>query len=288
MNDIAIFHDIIKEYYDGETEDFVMNVLQDYWISCISRELSFTSRKEVLTGKAKFGITGDGKEIPQVALARVMQKGDFRSGYYRDQTLMLALGLSTVDNLFAQLYADVDNDPFSKGRQMNSHFATPFVDEKEQFLNLTDRYNISSDMSCTGGQMARGLGLALASKKFRHISDLSELKNLSLNGDEIVICTIGDASTSEGVFWETINAAAVMQVPLAVCVWDDGYGISVPTELQTAKGNISKALAGFQRNENDKGIDIYTAKGWDYPSLVEMFAEGLEKVRKEHVPAYKK
>lgn len=285
MNDIAIFHDIIKEYYDGETEDFVMNVLQDYWISCISRELSFTSRKEVLTGKAKFGITGDGKEIPQVALARVMQKGDFRSGYYRDQTLMLALGLSTVDNLFAQLYADVDNDPFSKGRQMNSHFATPFVDEKEQFLNLTDRYNISSDMSCTGGQMARGLGLALASKKFRHISDLSELKNLSLNGDEIVICTIGDASTSEGVFWETINAAAVMQVPLAVCVWDDGYGISVPTELQTAKGNISKALAGFQRNENDKGIDIYTAKGWDYPSLVEMFAEGLEKVRKEHVPA---
>lgn len=285
MNDIAIFHDIIKEYYEGETEDFVMNVLHDYWISCISRELSFTSRKEVLTGKAKFGITGDGKEIPQVALARVMRKGDFRSGYYRDQTLMLALGLSTLDNLFAQLYADVAHDPFSRGRQMNSHFATPFVDGNEAFLDLTDRYNISSDMSCTGGQMARGLGLALASRKFRHIKDLSELKNLSLNGDEVVVCTIGDASTSEGVFWETINAAAVMQVPLAVCVWDDGYGISVPTELQTAKGNISKALAGFQRDQNDKGIDIYTAKGWDYPSLVEMFAEGLEKVRKEHVPA---
>ncbi len=284
MIDDAFLDEMVDNVQDQEA-DFKKEVIRDYWICCLSREISLMSRREVLTGKAKFGITGDGKELPQVALARSFKKGDFRTGYYRDQTFMLALQICTPDDLFAQLYADSDNDPFSKGRQMNSHFATPFIEKNDEFLDLTNRYNVSADLSCTGGQMARALGLALASKKFRVIEALSDLENLSKNGDEVIVCTIGDASTSEGVFWETINAAAVLQVPLAVCVWDDGYGISVPVELQTAKGSISKALAGFQRQGNDRGIDIYTAKGWDYPSMVEMFEEGLAKVRTEQVPA---
>lgn len=284
MIDNTFLDELVDSGQDREA-DFKKEVIRDYWVCCISREISLMSRKEVLTGKAKFGITGDGKELPQVALARSFKKGDFRTGYYRDQTFMLALGICRPEDLFAQLYADSDNDPFTKGRQMNSHFATRFIDDNDEFLNLTEQYNVSADLSCTGGQMARALGLALASKKFRVLEDLTDLENLSRNGDEVIVCTIGDASTSEGVFWETINAAAVMQVPLAVCVWDDGYGISVPVELQTAKGSISKALKGFQREGNDKGIDIYTAKGWDYPSMVEMFEEGLAKVREEQVPA---
>jgi pyruvate/2-oxoglutarate/acetoin dehydrogenase E1 component/TPP-dependent pyruvate/acetoin dehydrogenase alpha subunit len=280
----AFLNDLIGVQENSDNKEIV-EVLKDYWICALSREVSLMSRKEVLTGKAKFGITGDGKEVPQVALARSLRLGDFRTGYYRDQTLMLALGLCTAEDLFSQLYADKSNDPFTSGRQMNSHFANRLIGPKGEFLNLTNQYNISADMSPTAGQMARALGLALASKKFRMVEGLIDKEELSKMGDELVICTIGDASTSEGVFWETINAAAVLQVPLAVCVWDDGYGISVPVELQTAKGSISKALQGFQRSDNEKGLDIYTAKGWDYSSLVEMFDEGLNKVREQHVPA---
>lgn len=257
--------------------------LHDFEICCISRETSLLARKEVLTGKAKFGITGDGKEVPQVALARVFQRGDFRSGYYRDQTLLLALGICTVEDLFAQLYADPENDPFSGGRQMNSHFATPLIDAEGQWLNHTERYNISADLSSTGGQMARALGLALASKKYRHQPDAGA-NPFSRSGNEVVFCTIGDASTSEGAFWETVNAAGVMQVPLAVLVWDDGYGISVPASYQTSKSSISEVLQGFQY-ENGSGLDIYSAEGWDYAKLLGLFDRAVHKIRHEHIPA---
>lgn len=260
-------------------------ILKDFEICCISREASLMARKEVLTGKAKFGITGDGKEVPQVAMARAFKKGDFRSGYYRDQTFMLALGLTTIEAFFAQLYADTDNDPFSGGRQMNSHYATPLLDSNGEWTNHNDQFNISSDISCTGGQMARALGLALASKKYRAHPTLANSTSFSQAGNEVCFCTIGDASTSEGVFWETINAAAVMQVPLAVSIWDDGYGISVPVELQTAKGSISEALKGFQAKDGEKGIDIYVESGWDYPTLVQRYLNGIEKVRQTHMPA---
>ena len=217
-------------------------VLDDFKTCYISREASMMGRKEVLTGKAKFGILGDGKEVAQVALSYAFQKGDFRSGYYRDQTLMFSLGVSTLEDYFAQIYADPDNDPFSGGRQMNNHFATPFIDSEGNWTNHTGQYNISSDVSNTGGQMARALGLAFASKKYREVKNLHSLKHLTNKGNEVCFCTIGDASTSEGVFWETMNAAGVMQVPLAVFVWDDGYGISVPKKYQTVKESISEAV----------------------------------------------
>ena len=260
-------------------------ILKDFEICCISREASLLARKEVLTGKAKFGITGDGKEVPLVAMARAFKKGDFRSGYYRDQTFMFALDISSVEDFFAQLYADPDNDPFSHGRQMNSHYATAFVDEQGNWTPHKELFNISSDVSCTGGQMARALGLALASKKYRENTQLNTSTDFSNDGNEVCFCTIGDASTSEGVFWETLNAAAVMQVPLAVSIWDDGYGISVPTELQTTKGSISKALEGFQTEGDDKGIEIYIENGWNYSALVELYQRGIEKVRQSHSPA---
>ncbi|NRB62836.1 MAG: transketolase [Saprospiraceae bacterium] len=261
-------------------------ILSDFELCCISREASLLARREVLTGKAKFGIIGDGKEVPQVAMARAFQKGDFRSGYYRDQTLMFALGLSTVEDFFAQLYADSENDPFSKGRQMNAHFATPFIDPQTgEWTNHTERINVSSDISCTGGQMARALGLAFASNRYRHSDTLSQGTPFSKQGNEVVFCTIGDASTSEGVFWETLNAAGVLQVPLSISVWDDGYGISVPKEFQTTKASISKAAAGFQAEEGTNGIDIYVAKAWDYPSLIHLYHESTRKTRKTHRPA---
>ncbi len=260
-------------------------VLNDFRISCISREVSLLARKEVLTGKAKFGITGDGKEIPQVALAHFFNKGDFRSGYYRDQTLMFALGVSSPEDFFAQLYADPENDPFSGGRQMNGHFATAMVDQDGNWVNHLDQYNVSSDVSCTAGQMARALGLAMASKKYREIEALEDNQLFSKHGNEICFCTIGDASTSEGVFWETMNAAGVMQVPLATFVWSDGYGISVPTAYQTVKANIYKALQGLQGSETENGLDLYEINGWDYPSLVMLFGEALEKMRQTHRPA---
>jgi pyruvate/2-oxoglutarate/acetoin dehydrogenase E1 component/TPP-dependent pyruvate/acetoin dehydrogenase alpha subunit len=260
--------------------EYRAQVLEDYRICCISREASVIARKEVLTGRANFGIIGDGKELAQVAMAKAWRKGDFRSGYYRDQTLMFALGLSTLDEFFAQLYGDPQHDKFSGGRQMNCHFATPFVDENGQWTSHKDQFNISSDIAPTAGQMARGLGMALASKKYRELPHIAG--SFSNGGDEISFVTIGDASTSEGAFWETINAAGVMQVPLAVSVWDDGYGISVPKKYQTTKESISEVLSGFA---GEGGIDIYTCKAWDYPALCDMYVTAIEKMRRTHRPA---
>ncbi|MGN6166321.1 MAG: alpha-ketoacid dehydrogenase subunit alpha/beta [Flavisolibacter sp.] len=267
-------------------DSFRTEVLQDYRWVCVSREASLLGRKEVLTGKAKFGIFGDGKEVAQVAMAKFFQPGDFRSGYYRDQTFMFASELSTIEQFFAQLYADPDvkNEPFSAGRQMVSHFATPFVDEQGNWMNLAERKNISSDIAPTAGQMTRALGLAFASKSFRNIRELQQFPNLSNNGNEVCFCTIGDASTSEGQFWETINAAGVLQVPLVVFVWDDGYGISVPKKYQTTKSSISEALSGMQKEDGTNGIHIYKVKGWDYAGMCETFEEGIRLARETHTP----
>ncbi len=268
-------------------DSFRNEVLQDYRWVCISREASLLGRKEVLTGKAKFGIFGDGKEVAQVAMAKFFQPGDFRSGYYRDQTFAFASELSTVEQFFAQLYADpdIEHDPFSAGRQMVSHFATPFVDQNGEWVNLAERKNISSDIAPTAGQMVRGLGLAFASKSFRNIKELQQFLHLSNHGNEVCFCTIGDASTSEGQFWETINAAGVLQVPLVVFVWDDGYGISVPRKYQTTKGSISEALKGMQKEEGTNGFNIYKVKGWDYAGMCETFEEGIRLARETHTPA---
>ncbi len=267
-------------------DHFRNEVLQDYRMVCTSREASLLGRKEVLTGKAKFGIFGDGKEVAQVAMAKFFQPGDFRAGYYRDQTFAFATGQATTQQFFAQLYADPDiaHDPFSAGRQMSSHFSTPFVDENGEWLPLAERKNISADIAPTAGQMPRGLGLALASKSFRNIGLLKQFSYLSDNGNEVCFLTIGDASTSEGHFWETINAAGVLQVPLAVFVWDDGYGISVPKKYQTTKGSISEVLKGFKKEEGTNGFQIYKVKGWDYASLCETFEEGISLARETHTP----
>ncbi|HLF47379.1 MAG TPA: thiamine pyrophosphate-dependent enzyme, partial [Chitinophagaceae bacterium] len=267
-------------------ENFRNEVLNDYKIACISREASLLGRKEVLTGKAKFGIFGGGKEVAQVAMAKFFKPGDFRSGYYRDQTFHFAIGQSTVRNFFAQLYADPDikNDPNSAGRQMVSHFCTPFTNEQGEWLDLVNRKNISADIAPTAGQMARGLGLAFASKSFRNINELRAFPHLSNNGNEVCFVTIGDAATSEGYFWETINAAGVLQIPLAVFVWDDGFGISVPKNLQTTKGSISDALSGLQKSENSNGLNIFKVKGWDYASMCETFDEGIKTAREKHIP----
>ena len=268
-------------------EAFRNQVLQDYKIALISRETSLLGRREVLTGKAKFGIFGDGKELAQIAMAKSFQSGDFRSGYYRDQTFMFASGLASVEQFFAQLYADPDvkNEPFSAGRQMVSHFSTRNVDENGNWLDLANRKNVSADSSPTAGQMPRAVGLALASKSFRNIQQLWNQHHLSHNGNEVCFCTIGDASTSEGHFWESINAAGVMQIPLAVFVWDDGYGISVPNKYQTTKGSISSLLQGFQKEKNTNGIQIYKVKGWDYAEMCEVFEAGIQKMRETHTPA---
>jgi pyruvate/2-oxoglutarate/acetoin dehydrogenase E1 component/TPP-dependent pyruvate/acetoin dehydrogenase alpha subunit len=268
-------------------DNFRNEVLKDYRFACVSREISLLGRKEVLTGKAKFGIFGDGKEVAQVAAAKFFKPGDFRSGYYRDQTFMLASGITNVEQYFAQLYSDpyLENDPFSAGRQMNAHFVTKNVDENGEWLNLADQKNTSSDMAPTASQMPRALGLALASKLFRKTEGLQEFKNLSNNGNEICFCTIGDASTSEGHFWETINAAGVLQIPLAVFVWDDGYGISVPKKYQTTKASISEALSGMQKTEGTNGIDIYNLKGWDYAGMCEVLEPALQRIRETHTPA---
>ena len=268
-------------------EGFRNTVIQDYKISLISREVSLLGRREVLTGKAKFGIFGDGKEVAQVALAKYFKNGDFRSGYYRDQTFMFSTGIATIEQFFSQLYADpnVEHDPFSAGRQMNAHFATKMVNENGDWLPLATLKNVSSDIAPTAGQMPRGLGLAFASKAFRKIEVLQNLTELSTNGNEICFCTIGDSSTSEGHFWETINAAGVLQVPLAVFVWDNGYGISVPKKFQTIKSSISDALSGFQKQEGTNGVDIYKLKGWDYAGMCEVIEPALQKMRDTHIPA---
>ncbi|MEI9935222.1 MAG: thiamine pyrophosphate-dependent enzyme [Ferruginibacter sp.] len=268
-------------------EKFRQEVLNDYRFACESRETSLLARKEVLTGKAKFGIFGDGKEVPQVAWAKFFKPGDYRAGYYRDQTFMFASGLATVEQYFSQLFADPDinHDPFSAGRQMNAHFATRIHDENGEWLDLVNRKNITSDMAPTAAQMPRAVGLAFASKQFRNVKELQDLKELSNNGNEVCFCTIGDASTSEGHFWEAVNAVGVMQVPLAIFIWDDGYGISVPTKYQTTKGSISEALRGLQKTHDSNGIDIYQLKGWDYAGMCEVLEPAIQKIRDTHIPA---
>ncbi len=267
-------------------EEFKAQVLADYRLIWESREASLLGRKEVLTGKAKFGIFGDGKELAQVALAKAVRNGDFRSGYYRDQTLMLATGVVTLEQFFAQLYAnpDVEADPASAGRQMNAHFATRNLDANGDWVNLTERFNTSADASHTACQMPRAVGFALASKVYRENS-VEGAENFSNGGNEVAFATIGDASTSEGHFWESINAAGVQRIPMVTCVWDDGYGISVPKEFQTTKGSISEILSGFQTDENGKGVSIYRVKGWDYAEMVEIFTTAVEQVRQTHIPA---
>jgi pyruvate/2-oxoglutarate/acetoin dehydrogenase E1 component/TPP-dependent pyruvate/acetoin dehydrogenase alpha subunit len=267
-------------------EDFKSEVLNDYTIAKISRECSLLGRKEVLTGKAKFGIFGDGKEVPQLALAKAFQNGDFRSGYYRDQTFMMAIGQLSIQQFFAGLYGHTDlaHDPMSAGRQMGGHFATHSLDENGNWNNLTKQKNSSADISPTAGQMPRLLGLAQASKIYRNVRGLEHLTNFSNEGNEVAWGTIGNASTSEGLFFETINAAGVLQVPMVISVWDDEYGISVHAKYQTTKENISEILKGFQRDKENNGYEIMTVKGWDYPALVETYEKASAIAREEHVP----
>jgi 2-oxoisovalerate dehydrogenase E1 component len=265
---------------------FKTEILKDYRLALISRLCSLAGRKEVLTGKAKFGIFGDGKEIAQIAYARQFRNGDWRSGYYRDQTFMMAAGLLTIEEFFSQLFGTADEhlNPGNAGRSFNNHFATRNVDKEGEWLDLTNQKNSAADLSPTAGHMPRLLGLALASKLFRQNPELVKTPGISSNGNEVAFGTIGDASTSEGHFFETMNAAGVLSIPLAVAIWDDGYGISVPTVRQTIKASISKALKGFERNGSDSGILIFEARGWDYPGLCSMFEEGIAQCRRNHVP----
>ncbi|MBS1765429.1 MAG: transketolase [Bacteroidetes bacterium] len=278
----------ISENENLSFEEFKDSVKKDYLIGRISRETSLLGRKEVLTGKAKFGIFGDGKEVAQLAMAKYFRNGDFRSGYYRDQTFMLASELLTVQEIFAQLYAhpSVEAEPATAGRAMNGHYATRMLNDDGSWKNLTQTKNSSADISPTAGQMPRLLGLALASKFYRNNPELKDERyaRFSDNGNEVAFGTIGDASTSEGLFFETINAAGVLQVPMVMSVWDDGYGISVPNKFQTTKQNISEALQGFERTAEKPGYVILKAKGWDYPGLCEVYEEATALARKEHVP----
>ncbi|HEX8619563.1 MAG TPA: thiamine pyrophosphate-dependent enzyme [Thermoanaerobaculia bacterium] len=263
------------------------SIIDDYRIAVRSRHASMIGRKEVLTGKAKFGIFGDGKEVAQLAWARAFRPGDWRSGYYRDQTFMFSLGAATLEQFFAQLYAhaDAEHDPFSGGRSMNAHFASRYLDANGNWTSQTDAYNVSADMSPTGAQMPRLVGLAWASRLYRELG-IPDMTNFSRNGDEIAWGTIGNASSAEGMFWESLNAAGVLGIPMIVSIWDDGYGISVPNEFQITKGNISELLKGFQREPKSKsGFDIYTVKAWDYPALCETYIAAATITRKEHVPA---
>jgi len=266
--------------------DFRDEVLNDYRIARISRECSYLGRREVLTGKAKFGIFGGGKEVPQLAMAKAFKKGDFRSGYYRDQTFMMAIGALTAQQFFAGLYGhpSIEADPMSGGRQMGGHFATHSLDENGQWKNLTGQYNSSADISPTAGQMPRLLGLAQASKVYREVKELENATNFSSKGNEVAWGTIGNASTSEGLFFETINAAGVMQVPMVMSVWDDEYGISVHAKYQTTKESISEILKGFQRDEKNKGYEIMVVNGWDYVQLTAAYNTAAKIAREEHVP----
>lgn len=264
----------------------VQEILKDYKLARTSREMSLLGRKEVLTGKAKFGIFGDGKELPQIVMAKFFRKGDFRSGYYRDQTFMMAINELSVQQFFAQLYAHPDTkaDPHSAGRQMNAHFATRLINDDGTWKSQTDIKNTSADLSPTAGQMSRLLGLAQASKVYRHSEELQDWNQFSVNGNEVAWGTIGDASTSEGIFWETMNAAGVLQVPMVMSVWDDGYGISVSKKYQTIKESISKALRGFKRTQKEPGFEIFTVKAWDYEELLTTYNEAAAIAREEHVP----
>jgi 2-oxoisovalerate dehydrogenase E1 component len=265
---------------------FKAEVLEDYSIARISRETSLLGRREVLSGKAKFGIFGDGKEVAQLAMAKQFKNGDFRSGYYRDQTFMMAIGALTVKEYFAALYAhtDIEKEPASGGRQMGGHFATRSLNADGTWKNLMAQKNSSADISPTAGQMPRLVGLALASKMYRQNEALHGMTNFTNKGNEVAFGTIGDASTSEGPFWESINAAGVLQIPFAISIWDDGYGISVSRKYQTTKENISDALSGMQRTENAPGYEIFKVKGWDYPALVETYEKAIKLCREEHVP----
>lgn len=267
-------------------DEFKELVLRDYKIAVESRHASLLGRKEVLTGKAKFGIFGDGKELPQIAMAKVFQNGDFRAGYYRDQTFMFAAGLSNISELFAQLYSNTDTElePHSAGRSMSCHFSTRSLKEDGSWKNLMEMKNSSSDISPTGGQMPRLLGLAQASKLFRENKDLAYLDQFSNEGNEIAFGTIGNASTSEGLFFETINAAGVLQVPMLISVWDDSYGISVPAKYHTTKESISEVLKGFIRTDDQDGFEIYEVKGWDYASLCQVYQEAAQICREKHIP----
>ena len=264
---------------------FKKEILKDYEIVCLSRAVSLYGRKEVLTGKAKFGIFGDGKELPQIAMAKAFQKGDFRSGYYRDQTFMMAIDCLTPQQIFAGLYAHTDpnHEPMSSGRQMGGHYNTDLIDENGSWLTQTDRYNSSSDVSCTASQMPRLVGLAMASKLYRSEKSFNNPK-FSINGNEVAWGTIGNASTSEGLFFESLNAAGVHQIPMVISVWDDEYGISVDNSFQTVKESISEALAGFKRNKSKDGFEIFSVKGWDYPNLIHTFQKAGEIARTNHVP----
>lgn len=291
---MAIFERFEKQSSVAETKTSktrfsqarVKEILADYRLACESREASLLGRKEVFMGKAKFGIFGDGKEVAQIAMAKVFRPGDFRSGYYRDQTFMLAIGELTLEQYFAQLYAhtSVEAEPASAGRLMNGHFATRMLDENGKLKNLTELKNSSSDISPTAAQMPRLLGLAYASKLFRNNPQLHPFTALSRKGNEVAFGTIGNASTSEGMFFEAMNAAGVLQVPMLVSVWDDDYGISVPKEYHTVTGSISKALSGMQRRPGETGIEIFTVKGWDYPALLETYRKAEKICREEHVP----
>jgi len=276
-----------KEATLSQEEVFIQEVISDYKLACESREASLLGRKEVLTGKAKFGIFGDGKEVAQIAMAKQFQNGDFRSGYYRDQTFMMAIGQLTIQQAFAALYAhtDLEKEPASAGRQMGGHFSTRNLNDDGSWRNLMEQKNSSADISPTAGQMPRLLGLAQASKVYRQLEKLPENAHLFTNeGNEVAFGTIGDASTSEGLFFETVNAAGVLQVPMVLSIWDDGYGISVPKKYQTTKGSISELLKGLQRTKDQPGYEIMRVKGWDYPSLVNTYEKAVEMARKEHVP----
>jgi len=280
---------VAKTALDASFESFKDQVLEDYNLARISRETSLLGRREVLSGKAKFGIFGDGKELAQIALAKQFRDGDFRSGYYRDQTIMMSIGQLNVQQFFAGLYAhtDVEAEPQSAGRQMGGHYATRNLDEKGDWVNLMGQKNSSADISPTAGQMPRLLGLAQASKVYREhpsLKDLEEFKKFTNGGNEVAFGTIGDASTSEGPFWETINAAGVLQVPMVMSIWDDGYGISVPREKQTTKGSISDALAGMQKTKDSNGYEIFITKGWDYAHLCETYEKAVKIAREKHIP----
>jgi 2-oxoisovalerate dehydrogenase E1 component len=280
---------LVAENNNIAFDQFKQEVIEDYRLACISREASLLGRREVLTGKAKFGIFGDGKELAQIALAKQFQNGDFRSGYYRDQTIMMAIGELNVQQYFAALYAhtDIAHEPTSGGRQMGGHYATRSLDEKGEWKNLMEQKNSSADISPTAGQMPRLLGLAQASKIYRENTALHKIeyfKKFSNKGNEVAFGTIGDSSTSEGPFWETMNAAGVLQVPMVMSVWDDGYGISVAKKFQTIKESISEALTGFQRTQDKPGFEIFKTKGWDYPHLVSTYEKAVKIAREEHVP----
>jgi len=277
----------IEKSTEAGASKHVNTILEDYRLACLSREASLLGRKEVLTGKAKFGIFGDGKEVAQLAMAKQFKNGDFRSGYYRDQTFMMAIGQLTVKQFFSALYAhtDVVKDPSSGGRQMGGHFATRSLNNDGSWKNLMNQPNSSADISPTAGQMPRLLGLAQASKIYKSQSDLhSGFEKFSDKGQEVAFGTIGDASTSEGLFWETMNAASVLKVPMCMSVWDDGYGISVPKKFQTTKGSISQALAGFDPKPGENGVKIFTVKGWNYPDLIKVYEEAVYTCRSQHQP----